>query len=86
MPSPEPPFAPPAADADEAFRLAFQEWECLCYSVVAVAVLCADAWTEGETSIADCLDRLCKVTSNLKAAEAAIKLLDEAAGKHPRAP
>ena len=80
------PAPPPALPADEAFALAFQEWDCLRASVVAVAGLCAEAWTEGDTPIAEHLDRLCKVTSHYKDADAVLNRLDLTADKRPRLP
>ena len=84
--TPAPPPALPADEADEAFALAFQEWDCLRASVVAVAGLCAEAWTEGDTPIAEHLDRLCNVTSPYKDADAVLNRLYLAADKRPRLP
>ena len=82
-----PPFhiAPPP-DADAAFHEAFQEWECRSASVVAVALVCAEAWREGSTPIAEVLDRLCEVTRAYEEADAALQVLDQNLRKRPRSP
>jgi hypothetical protein len=82
-----PPFhtAPPP-DADAAFHEAFQEWELRSASVVAVALVCAEAWREGSTPIAEILDRLCVVTRAYEEADAALRTLDQALRKRPRSP
>ena len=86
MSTPAPPPALPADEADAAFDQAFQEWDCLRASVVAVAGLCAEAWTDGDTPIAELLDRLCKVTRQYKDADAVLKRLYLAADKRLHLP
>ena len=56
------------------------------HSAAAVAGLCAEAWTDGYTPIAELLDRLCKVTRQYKDADAVLKRLYWAANKRPRLP
>ena len=82
-----PPFhtAPPP-DADLAFHEAFQEWECRSASVVSIALLCAEAWRDGNTPIAGLLDRLCEVTSFYEEATETLRILDQAARTRPRPP
>lgn len=78
--------AAPPPDADPAFHEAFQEWECRSASVVAVALLCVEAWREGSTPIAGLLDRLCEVTRAYEEAGAVLRVLDQAARARPRSP
>ena len=86
MSTPARPPALPTDEADEDVALAFQEWDSLRASVVAVAGLCAEAWTDGDTPIAEHLDRLCKVTSQYKEADAVLGRLYLATDKRPRLP
>ena len=76
----------PPPDADSAFHEAFREWELRRASVVAVALRCAETWREGNTPIAEILDRLCVVTRAYEEADAALRTLDQALHKRPRSP
>ena len=82
-----PPFhiAPPP-DADAAFHEAFKEWELRSDAVVGVALVCAETWREGNTPIAEILDRLFVVTRAYEEADAALRVLDQALRKRPRSP
>ena len=82
-----PPFHTlPPPDADPAFHEAFPEWELRSAAVVGVALVCAETWREGNTPIAEILDRLCVVTRAYEEADAALRVLDQALRKRPRSP
>ena len=82
-----PPFHTlPPPDADPAFHEAFKEWELRSDAVVGVALVCAETWREGNTPIAEILDRLCVVTRAYEEADTALQILDQALHKRPRSP